>query len=554
MAAHPVQMSAEISDSDSEWQLLEKQIDSGFLDSLLTEPISHAEIDNEMRKAMAECESKDMNECKRKRKVMCEKKANNKAKIKTPKNENYLNKSNTKSKLSDRNVKEQNKSNKKTYLYDPVADDDTPCCSKSLKQYGMHKVTAQVEDYMPEEPKKKPRKKKTNVPKPINSLEKLPKWLKHVAQEVYIDLKEDRGDIFHIFYESDMVIVLQEHALSFYKYKVEKGSYSFKMNGVSNNLQKVGSWVNLFTSYSSQNIGQKIGSFFSKCFCQNVQNFCTYIELRAKQMLHPSRPNLIEIYANIYYLSPGHEYVKQQQSLMDTFTSNIKDIRFTAIPGTCGLIMSWYDPNGLGYSKISKYNISKQQNVRDWKKLETVCFDHLLLELQYLSQDYIVGLGKTAVTIWNHTNFDIVYSCDLMMDVGTNLGAIHFSPTLVVIFQHITNEEKKPQVITIYLYLIENTFLIKKCLQLSWNDFGCVKNTTKTKNYIVLQGNTKKELWICCSNPNSVIFVPKIATERHFYKPEYDFVVRYKGQKISILTTADILRKLNICDYNRSNY
>ncbi|XP_037957785.1 uncharacterized protein LOC119687518 isoform X2 [Teleopsis dalmanni] len=408
------------------------------------------------------------------------------------------------------------------------------------------------------------------------------KYITRPPPDPKIDINNEKGKILHIFFESDVLVVVQEILVSFWKYSklvntlvdsvdilqnvnqqqlqttdnietqsVPNYTNTSNTSNAATSFEEI-NWLRLGCSNRTVN-DTEVKTVVSNRICTTITNNTMYLELHGKGIESSYRTcDLVCMYIKIYFYSDEFDSVGVHQINLDTLQSRFDDITYTCIPGSGYFLVSWYQQNvaGKNRSGICKYAVSPLMDslasIRDFKNI-----NYKILQLQCLNEQ-LVGFGKTVVTIWNHRSGDTLFNYDLNLNLGFNLGVLCFMHTerdnnrMFVLLQHLLNDEDKPELLIIACTLSESnpTHRILKRLPLSEEDFDCITNASKTSEYIIVQGKSNAELWINCLNPNMLVWVPAPKNAHRFYRNGQKQVIQFNGENLVVDTIANLMLKL----------
>uniref|UniRef100_A0A1A9WX75 Uncharacterized protein n=1 Tax=Glossina brevipalpis TaxID=37001 RepID=A0A1A9WX75_9MUSC len=380
-------------------------------------------------------------------------------------------------------------------------------------------------------------------------------------------LRMELGNVLHIYYELDTLIVIQEYMISFWKYskilnvlckhslsdKNNKVSpdYSVAYNSQNNNLLSPRPTIDIREPTSSLNpeeryknewimLGElpyltndaEISTPYANRICVH-NSIPIYIEMRGRYLPHNQRIcNLITVYINIYYYHDEDMIVKSSSINLDTVQSEINQICYTTITDSRYFVLTWPQENILGKTRtgLCKYSITPQldtlASIRDFKSMR-----HIISYLECMDDDKLIGFGGTHITIWNHRSGDVLMNYDVAMSMGMNIGSIYYPShdieqnDMLLLFQY-----RYPEILVLALKIshITPSYRLLHTFSLSNTDFSTVTSAINTGDHIALTDENDRELWINCSNPCQLAYMPAAKGKR--------FYVRHRAQFIELTT------------------
>ncbi|KAM7354648.1 uncharacterized protein ACRADG_006239 [Cochliomyia hominivorax] len=294
-------------------------------------------------------------------------------------------------------------------------------------------------------------------------------------------LKSDYGKVLYIYLELDILIVIQESLISFWKCSKLINILSLMPNSTTTTKMECSHQMamkqqeqgeTLTTTTSSSCVKQSIGgnccntqmrqpasssssNFIETSNCGEwlhlgelrrlnydfeisvpyANRMCLhnstpiYLEMRAKQLPKNQRDcNLLSMYINIYYYHDEDMIAKCNSIALDTIQSDINSVNYTTLVDSRYFIMTWPQENLLGKTRsgLCKYSLTPQldtlASIREFKSMR-----HTIRYLECMSDDKLIGFGDTQITIWDHRSGDVLMNFDLEIPLGKNLGSIYFS-------------------------------------------------------------------------------------------------------------------------------
>uniref|UniRef100_A0A1B0BZ12 Uncharacterized protein n=1 Tax=Glossina palpalis gambiensis TaxID=67801 RepID=A0A1B0BZ12_9MUSC len=395
-------------------------------------------------------------------------------------------------------------------------------------------------------------------------------------------LRMDLGNVLHMYYELDTLIVIQEYMISFWKYskilnvlckympselngKVSP-NYSATYNSQNNNLipsnpaidtreptsslnpeeRYKNEWMLLGESPYSTNDAEISTPYANRICIHNSTP--VYIEMRGRYLPHNQRIcNLITVYINIYYYHEEDMIVKSSSINLDTVQSEINQICYTTITDSRYFVLTWPQENILGKTRtgLCKYSITPQldtlASIREFKSMR-----HIISYLECMNDDKLIGFGGTHITIWNHRSGDVLMNYDVAMPMGMNIGSIYYPShdieenDMLLLFQY-----RYPEILVLALKIshVTPSYRLLHTFPLSSTDFTTVTSAINTGDHIVLIDENDREIWINCSNPCQLAYMPAAKGKRFYVRHRAQFI-ELTNHTLNVDTLANLFLKL----------
>lgn len=351
-------------------------------------------------------------------------------------------------------------------------------------------------------------------------------------------LQKSNGAVLHGFYEQDFLIIVQEQKISFWKYmKV------IKMFGLPQEWELLGERDRLLND-------MEITSPYKNRLCMNENN-PVYVEMRAKQLPDDSfrACNMASTYVNIYYFDEWKAAVVLHSVYLDTVRCIHTDLVYTTITNSRYFVMCWKQENITNTIRtgLCKYSLTPDLNtlasIREFKTMR-----HEISHLQTLSDDKLIGLGGTRVTIWEHTTGDVLVDIDFITAVGETVGSIYCSvefQNYLFLYQKQENEATgDPQLVVLAVNLSEHPFDFKTIHRHDLpSNFSCIKSSLSTNDLIIITSNESSECMLLAQQPHRLFFNNarrKLDLER-FYSTGSQYFVEVSNENLIVKTIHEFL-------------
>lgn len=171
----------------------------------------------------------------------------------------------------------------------------------------------------------------------------------------------------------------------------------------------------------------------------------------------------------------------------------------------------------------------------------------------------LIGFGDKQVTVWDYHCGDVLMNYDLGIDLGTNIGTIIYpnemlSPSatpksLMLLFQYRWEHNIDPiipelLIIACTISATSPSYRIIYKYQLSSTEFNGFTESINTDEYIIIKGqNTDKEIWISCTNPGLITYIPTKDMAR-FYGRHSNHVIEMNDTFLNIESVTNMVMKL----------
>ncbi|XP_036229833.2 uncharacterized protein [Bactrocera oleae] len=370
-------------------------------------------------------------------------------------------------------------------------------------------------------------------------------FLSAPSRQLNNPVKTVNGPIDYIYYEMDVLIIIQERTVSFWK--------SFKLINVlakSQNCEKYSHRISnedmYRPPYSSATddtspqwlpLGEcrrlsadmEISTSYTNRICIH-NSIPIYVEMRCREIPHERRDcSLLSMYINIYYFNEEDMVAKTHSIQLDAVQGLPADVVYTTITDSRYFIMSWPQQNILGKprSGLCKYsltpNLDTLASIRDFKDIK-----YCVRYLECTTDDKLLGFGDTQLTIWDHRSGDVLMNYDFNMKLGQNLGSIYYPSleigqnSVLLLFQYKKNISEKEYKATEVIFIgcsVSHTnpsHRVLRRLQTPSIAFDELENAINTGDYIVITAKNDEEIWINSSDATTITKVPPQSTRRFY--------------------------------------
>ncbi|XP_049318298.1 uncharacterized protein LOC105223899 isoform X1 [Bactrocera dorsalis] len=385
-------------------------------------------------------------------------------------------------------------------------------------------------------------------------------------------VKTVNGAIDYIYYEMDVLIIVQERTVSFWK--------SFKLINVltkSQNCEKYSHRINNEDMYrppyssvmddtSPQwlplgecrrlSADMEILTSYANRICIH-NSIPIYVEMRCREIPHERRDcNLLSLYINIYYFNDEDMVAKIHSIQLDAVQGLPADVVYTTITDSRYFIMSWPQQNILGKprSGLCKYsltpNLDTLASIRDFKHIK-----HCVRYLECTTDDKLLGFGDTQLTIWDHRSGDVLMNYDFNMKLGRNLGSIYYPSleigqnSVLLLCQYktkISENEYEPTEIIFIACSVSHTnpsHRVLRHLKTPSKAFDALENAINTGDYIVITAKNDEEIWINNSDATTITKVPPQYTRR-FYARGRSQIIELTCKSLTVDSFSNHVLKL----------
>ncbi|CAD6997598.1 unnamed protein product [Ceratitis capitata] len=409
-----------------------------------------------------------------------------------------------------------------------------------------------------------PKDNNTQSPEPLGI-----HFVSSPSKQLQNPVKISFGRIDYIYYEMDVLIVVQEKLVSFWKYfkliNVLAGSQAYgKCNfrlsngaiGLPNNSSSSDpspTWLSL-GDCRRITTDMEISTSYANRICVH-NSMPIYVEMRCRAIPHERRYcNLLSMYINIYYFNDEEMIAKIHSIQLDTIQGLPSDVVYTTITESRYFIMSWPQQNILGKprSGLCKYSITPNldtlASIRDFKHIR-----HCVRYLECTTDDKLIGFGDTQLTVWDHRSGDVLMNYEFNMNLGINLGSIYY-PTLeigqnsiLLLFQYtqISGESEGNELVFIACSISHTTpsHRIIKRLRIPYLVFDEVGSAINTGDNIIITTKNDEEIWINCADATTITRVPPQNTRR-FYARGRSQIIELTSKSLTVDSFANHVLKL----------
>ncbi|XP_054742458.1 uncharacterized protein LOC129247369 isoform X1 [Anastrepha obliqua] len=356
-------------------------------------------------------------------------------------------------------------------------------------------------------------------------------------------VKAINGEVDYIYYEMDVLIVVQEKLVSFWKYFKLINALVGTQDCENCSHRQIGNGDLYLPSYPSTGdvapqwlpLGEcrrlvadmEISTSYANRICIH-NSIPIYVEMRCCELSHERRDcNLLSIYINIYYFNDEDMVAKMHSIQLDAVQCLPSDVVYTTITESRYFVMSWPQENILGKprSGLCKYsltpNLDTLASIRDFKHMR-----HCIRYLECTADDKLIGFGESQLTIWDHRSGDVLMNYDFNMKLGQNLGSIYYPSleigqnSMLVLFQYIkkVEESELAEVFAIACSVSHTTpsHRILKRLKTPSLAFKSIQSAINTGDNIVITAKNDEEMWINCADATTITRVPPQYTRRFY--------------------------------------
>lgn len=221
------------------------------------------------------------------------------------------------------------------------------------------------------------------------------------------------------------------------------------------------------------------------------------------------------------------------------FRSEPRQVIYTCIAESRYFVMAWQQDSAMGKPRagICKYSLTPPldtlASIREFKQLR-----HELLHIEVLTDDRLIGYGKTRITIWDHRSGDTLMNYDFGFTLGLNLGVMHLpnyeldQHSMLVLYQYnMEAQGGEVRIIACELTHTNPTHRVLHVHRLPSPQFDSPVEAINTGEHLILRSQTDEEIWIGTADLRELTYVAPQKTQR--------FYSREKSQIISL--TPDTL-------------
>ncbi|XP_011193849.1 uncharacterized protein Fam196a_1 [Zeugodacus cucurbitae] len=397
-------------------------------------------------------------------------------------------------------------------------------------------------------------------------------FLSAPSQQLKNPVKTVNGPIDYIYYEMDVLIVVQERTVSFWK--------SFKLINVlagSQNCEKYSHRLSNGDMYQPPYFSpakdaspqwlplgecrriytdMEISTSYANRICIH-NSIPIYVEMRCREIPHERRDcNLLSMYINIYFFNDEDMVAKMHSIQLDAVQGLPADVVYTTITDSRYFVMAWPQQNILGKprSGLCKYsltpNLDTLASIRDFKHIR-----HCVRYLECSTDDKLLGFGDTQLTIWDHRSGDVLMNYDFNMKLGHNLGSIYYPSleigqnSVLLLFQYKKcNNEKEYDATEIILMACSvshstPSHRVLRRLKTPNIAFDTLENAINTGDYIVITAKNDEEIWINSSDATTITRVPPQYTRR-FYARGRSQIIELTSKSLTVDSFSSHVIKL----------
>jgi hypothetical protein len=161
------------------------------------------------------------------------------------------------------------------------------------------------------------------------------------------------------------------------------------------------------------------------------------------------------------------------------------DIRFITLPNSRYFIMSWYllSVENTNLTGLTKYSLTPDlESLASIKNFPTVAYKMLTLNL--LSDNRVIGIGETCITIWSYANGDVLSSMMTSNRIGQNLACVEYSMEVSLWVYEV--EAFHAKVTNGWVVNFKIDIFYRFCKKKSYRDF-LLNNLSKTSTFCFQQ-------------------------------------------------------------------
>ncbi|XP_067622050.1 uncharacterized protein [Eurosta solidaginis] len=394
-------------------------------------------------------------------------------------------------------------------------------------------------------------------------------FLNAPSKELANPTKTVNGQIDYVYYEMDVLIVVQEKIVSFWKYfklinvlagSQESKKYCDRMRTEGSYLpsqkyigEAAPQWLPL-GECRRLTIDMEISTSYANRICVH-NSIPIYIELRCREIPHEQRDcNLLSMYINVYYFNDEEMIAKIHSIQLDTVQGLPSDVIYTTITESRYFVMSWPQENILGKprSGLCKYsltpNLDTLASIRDFKHMR-----HRIRYLECSTDDKLIGFGDTQLTIWDHRSGDVLMNYDFNINLGQNIGSIYYPSleigqnSMLLLFQYVQDFEVTESAEVIFIACTVShtspSHRILNQLKLPNLAFNTIQHTSNTGDNIIITAKNDEEIWINCTDPTIITTVPP-QNSRRFYPRGKSQIIELTSKTLTINSFANHVLKL----------
>ncbi|XP_055903145.1 uncharacterized protein LOC129939231 [Eupeodes corollae] len=351
-------------------------------------------------------------------------------------------------------------------------------------------------------------------------------------------LTPENGRVIYAFYELDILTIVQDFMVTFWK--------TFKLIQVVGNTTE--EWVHL-GECKRLLFDNEINAPYKNRICVH-NSIPIYMEMRAKELPKLNRDCcLISVYVNVYYYHDEELIAKSHSIQLDTVASLPQNVVYTTITDSRYFVMCWSQETMIGktLSGLCKYSLTPHldtlASIREFKSMR-----HEIRYLECTTDDNLIGFGDSQVTLWDHRSGDILMNYDLDMEIGNNLGSLHFPPLevghakTVLIFQKTSAEELSIIAINVSHNSPSHQLVCKHILP---PEFDNLKSTIGIDDYTILTNSEHQELWIDHSDPQYMVQIKTPEGQRRFYSRCKQNVIVITENHLALETFSSFVLKMS---------
>ncbi|XP_073823626.1 uncharacterized protein [Musca autumnalis] len=390
-------------------------------------------------------------------------------------------------------------------------------------------------------------------------------------------IKSEFGVVLYIYYEVDILIVVQEHLISFWKcpklvnaLTAPQGKFNnsptqhssatspvlqeiyknFKFNST---LNGDGEWIPLGELKRLTHDYEIVVPYANRICLHNSTPI--YVEMRARPLPKNHREcNLLSIYINIYYFHDEELIAKSNSIQLDNIQSDLTSVNYTTLTDSRYFIITWPQENLLGKTRsgLCKYSITPQldtlASIREFKSMR-----HTIRYLECMKDDKLLGLGDSQITIWDHRSGDVLMNYDLEIPLGKHLGSVYFPSqdveenNMIIFYQFrdLNPPATSPELLTLACTISHSQPMYRILQQQPLpKSFKHIQYAINTGEHIIVSSDKNDEIWICCNNPRLVALVPQATGKQRFFSRDRSQLIELSGDTLNLDTLANNILQL----------
>lgn len=205
---------------------------------------------------------------------------------------------------------------------------------------------------------------------------------------------------------------------------------------------------------------------------------------------------------------------------------------------------------GKSRTGICKYSLTPTldtlASIREFKQLR-----HELWHIECLTEDRLIGYGKTRITIWDHRSGDTLMNYDFGFPLGCNLGVMHLpnfemdQNSLLVLYQHNVETKGSPElrIIACELSHTNPSHRVLHVHHLPSPHFDSQLIAINTGDHLILKSRSDAEIWISTSDLRQLTYVAPQHTQR-FYSHQKSQIITLTPETLNVDSITNHILKI----------